>query len=195
MEAATPAENKTTINRANKNMELKEILAQRRSIRRFIDRRVPQAIVENLLNVALAAPSSHNSRSTRLLVVDDPTVVARMAAMRDNGSEFLACVPLAIVVMGDKSKTDLWEVNAAIAATLIQLTAVDEGLASCWVQIARRPRVKAEPDGERAADYLRTFLPIPDECEPLCAIALGYSDFQPAPLPGSDDRARIIRLK
>lgn len=176
-------------------MELKEVLAQRRSIRRFIDRHVPQESVERLLNVALAAPSSHNSRSTRLLVVDDPTVIERMAKMRDSGSEFLAHAPLAVVVLGDTSKTDLWEVNAAIAATLIQLTAVDEGLASCWVQIARRPRVKAEPNGEQAADYLRTFLPIPDDCEPLCAIALGYSDFQPAPLPGSDDRARIIRLK
>lgn len=176
-------------------MELKEVLAQRRSIRRFIDRHVPQESVERLLNVALAAPSSHNSRSTHLLVVDDPAVIARMAKMRDSGSEFLAHAPLAVVVLGDTSKTDLWEVNAAIAATLIQLTAVDEGLASCWVQIARRPRVKAEPDGEQAADYLRTFLPIPDDCEPLCAIALGYSDFRPAPLPGSDDRARIIRLK
>lgn len=176
-------------------MELKEVLAQRRSIRRFIDRHVPQESIERLLDVALAAPSSHNSRSTRLLVVDDTAVIARMAKMRDSGSEFLAHAPLAIVVLGDTSKTDLWEVNAAIAATLIQLTAVDEGLASCWVQIAHRPRVKAEPDGEQAADYLRTFLPIPDDCEPLCAIALGYSDFRPAPLPGSDDRARIIRLK
>ena len=176
-------------------MELKNILEKRRSIRRYNDRHVPQAIVERLLDVALTAPSSHNSRSTRLLVVDDPAVVARMAQMRDNGSEFLAQAPLAIVVLGDATKTDLWEVNAAIAATLIQLTAVDEGLASCWVQIAQRPRIKAQPDGEQAADYLRTFLPIPDGCEPLCAIALGYSDFQPAPLPGSDDRARIIRLK
>ena len=36
--------------------------------------------------------------------------------------------------------------------------------------------------------------PIPDGCEPLCAIALGYSDFSPAPLPPADDEARILRL-
>ena len=29
----------------------------------------------------------------------------------------------------------------------------------------------------------------------LCAVAAGYSDFTPAPLPGSDDDARIIRLE
>ena len=45
-----------------------------------------------------------------------------------------------------------------------------------------------------AADYLRSFLPVPADCEPLCAIAAGYSDFTPAPLPDADDAARIIRL-
>ena len=176
-------------------MEWKEILTQRRSIRKFSDRPVPEEVIGRLLDVALAAPSSHNSRSSYFLVVDDPEFIARMAAMRDSGSAFLAHAPLAIVILGDATKTDLWEVNAAIAATLLQLAAVDEGLASCWVQIADRPRIKAEPAGELAADYLRTFLPIPENCEPLCAIALGYSDFRPAALPEADDRARIIRLK
>ena len=176
-------------------MEWKNLVAARRSIRKFDDKPVPEAVVERLLAAALGAPSSHNSRSTQLLVVDDPALVARMVAMRDSGSGLLAHAPLAIVVLGDTTKTDLWEVNAAIAATMLQLEAVDEGLGSGWVQVARRPRSKSEPDGERAADYLRTFLPIPDASEPLCVIALGYSDFRPAPLPESDDQARIIRLK
>ena len=46
-----------------------------------------------------------------------------------------------------------------------------------------------------AADYLRSFLPVPDGCEPLCAIALGYSDFVPAPLPPADDAARVTWLR
>lgn len=176
-------------------MEWKQLVNKRRSIRKFSDRPVPEEVIQRLLEVALGAPSSHNSRSTQFLVVDDPALVAHMAAMRDAGSGLLARAPLAIVVLGDTTKTDLWEVNAAIAATMLQLAAVDEGLASCWVQVARRSRTKDAADGERAADYLRTFLPIPQESEPLCAIALGYSEFQPAPLPASDDAARVIRLK
>ncbi len=50
------------------------------------------------------------------------------------------------------------------------------------------------PTGRAPADYLRSFLPVPADCEPLCAIAAGYSDFTPAPLPDADDAARIIRL-
>ena len=130
----------------------------------------------------------------RFLVVDDPALVARMAEMRDYGSAFLKGAPLAVLVLGDTSASDLWRENAAISATVLQLACVDEGLVSCWVHVNGRPRRKDAPDGERAADYLRTFLPVPDGCEPLCAIALGYSDFSPAPLPPADDEARILRL-
>ena len=140
------------------------------------------------------APSARNTRTTRFLVVDDPALVARMAEMRDYGSAFLKGAPLAVLVLGDTSASDLWRENAAISATVLQLACVDEGLASCWVHVNGRPRRKDAPDGERAADYLRTFLPVPDGCEPLCAIALGYSDFSPAPLPPADDEARILRL-
>lgn len=175
-------------------MEFKELIAKRRSVRKFTDRAVPREVADRILAEALAAPSARNTRSTHFLVVDDPSLMERMAAMRDYGSAFLKGAPLAVVVLGEVAKSDLWRENGAIAATLLQLAAVDEGLASCWVHINGRPRRKDAPDGETAADYLRTFLPIPDDCQPLCAIALGYSDFHPAPLPPAEDEARVIRL-
>ena len=175
-------------------MEFKELIEKRRSIRKFSDRAVPRETVDRILRETLTAPSARNTRTTRLMVVDDPALVARMAAMRDDGSAFMQGAPLAFVVLGDTSKSDLWRENAAISATLLQLACVDEGLGSCWVHINGRPRRKDEPDGQSAADYLRSFLPVPADCEPLCAIAAGYSDFTPAPLPDADDAARIIRL-
>ncbi len=179
----------------SKNMEFKEIIEKRRSVRKFTDRAVEEEIIQRLLHAALTAPSARNTRSTRLLVVDDPQAVARMADMRDYGAGFIKNAPMAILVMGDTKQSDLWRVNGSIAATMLQLACVDEGLASCWVHVDGRPRRKDAPDGESAADYLRGFLPIPEGCEPLCAIALGYSDFRPAPLPESDDAQRVIRLK
>lgn len=176
-------------------MEFKQILAKRRSVRRFTDREVPREVVERLLAQTLTAPSSRNCRSTRLLVVDDPALVARMADMRDYGSAFLKGAPLAVVVLGDTTKSDLWRENAAIAATVLQLACVDEELASCWVHVHGRPRRKDDPSGPQAADYLREFLPVPAGCEPLCVVALGFSDFTPAPLPAADDAQRIIRME
>lgn len=175
-------------------MEFQEILAKRRSIRKFDPQPVAREVVERLLAATLSAPSSRNSRSTRLMVIDDPELIARMASMRDYGSAFMKGAPLVIAVLGDTAKTDLWRVNAAISATILQLACVDEGLASCWVHIDGRPRCKENPEAGSATDYLRGFLPLPEGCEPLCAVAIGHSDFVPAPLPASDDSGRVIRL-
>lgn len=176
-------------------MEFSKIVTKRRSIRKFTDRAVPREVVDRILRQTLTAPSARNTQTTRLLVVDDPELVARMAEMRDYGSAFMKGAPLVVVVLGQTAKSDLWRENAAISATILQLACVDQGLGSCWVHVNGRPRRKEQPDGPMAADYLRTILPIPADCEPLCAIAAGYSDFTPAPLPAADDSGRIIRLK
>ena len=69
--------------------------------------------------------------------------------------------------------------------------ATDAGLASCWVHVNGRPCLKDQPDGAQAEDYLREFLPVPAEHGILCAVALGYSDFEPAALPPFDAGTHI----
>ena len=126
-------------------MEFKELIAKRRSVRKFTDREVPREVVDRILAEALSAPSARNTRTTRFLVVDDPALVARMAEMRDYGSAFLKGAPLAVLVLGDTSASDLWRENAAISATVLQLACVDEGLASCWVHVNGRPTERGPP--------------------------------------------------
>ena len=82
-------------------MEFKELIEKRRSIRKFSERAVPREVVDRILHETLSAPSARNTRTTRLVVVDDPALVARMADMRDYGSAFMKGAPLAIVVLGD----------------------------------------------------------------------------------------------
>lgn len=172
-------------------MEFKQLLEKRRSVRRFGDTPVSRAVVLDVLNMALTAPSARNSRSTRFLVVDDRATIEKMASMRDYGSAFMAKAPVAVVVMGDTTASDIWDDNCAISATVLQLACVEAGLASCWVHVAGRPRRKDEPQGESAEEYLRTLLPIPDHCRVECIIAMGYSDFTPAPLPEFDPSTAI----
>ena len=111
--------------------------------------------------------------------------------MRDYGSAFVKNAPAAILVMGDKSATDLWIDNCAISATILQLAVVDEGLASCWVHVNDRPVLRAEPNGKKADEFLREKMAIPENYGILCAIALGYSDFQPAALPAYEGEERV----
>jgi len=158
-------------------MEFKEILRRRRSVRKYLSRPVEREVLDTVLREALAAPSSRNSHSTHLRVVTDPETIARIARMRD--------------YEGDRTATDLWRENAAITATALLFAATDAGLASCWVHVNGRPCLKDQPDGAQAEDYLREFLPVPAEHGILCAVALGYSDFEPAALPPFDAGTHI----
>lgn len=172
-------------------MELKKILATRRSVRKYLDRKVEKECLQRVIDMALTAPSSRNTRSTRLWVVSDGRQLEIISQMRDYGSGFVKDAPAAILVMGDRTKTDLWVDNCAITATILQVAAVDEGLASCWVHVNDRPMKREEPEGEKADDFLRRELGIPEHYGILCAIALGYSDFQPAPLPAYEGEERV----
>lgn len=173
-------------------MELKEIISRRRSTRKFLPTPVERERLERVVEMALQAPSSRNSRSTRFMIVQNHDLLEKMSRMRDYGSAFMKDAAAAILVMGDKRATDLWIDNCAISATTLQLAVVDEGLASCWVHVNDRPCLQAEPDGRKADDYLRELLDLPEHYGILCAVALGYSDFEPKPLPPYEGEERVI---
>ena len=140
--------------------------------------------------------SAKNTRSSSFMVVEEPELIGRIARMRDYGSAFVEKAPLVILVMGDQVRSDLWEVNAAISATYVQLAAQALELGSCWVHVAGRPQRREEPGGPAAEDYLRSFLPVPEGRRILCAVAIGHTA-EPAPIrkeeiPDADDRVVIL---
>lgn len=175
-------------------MTLSEILFRRRSVRKFTDRKVDRQTIDKILEAALTAPSSKNTRSTRFMVVDDPTMLERISQMRDSGSAFVKNAPMAVIVLGDTALTDLWVDNCAISATILQLAAEEQGLGSCWVHVNGRPRKKDAPDMGTAAEYLRKLLPIPASWNPLCVVALGYAADYPAPHTAGDDSDKVLFL-
>ena len=155
-------------------MEYKDVIAARHSVRHFDGRPVERSVLEGIVADAALAPSSRNSKSSEFLIVDDPSVLEKIARMREYGSAFLKDAPAAIVVMGDTTKTDLWVDNAAICATYIMLSATDCGLGSCWVHVNGRTRNRHDDERGYAEDYLRTFLDIPASHRILCVVAIGY---------------------
>ena len=173
-------------------MDFKEVLNKRRSVRKFLPEVPSHEVLLDIVNDANTAPSSRNMHTTRFMIVEDRETLDKMSVMRDYGSGFMTSAPAAIVVMGDTTKTDLWRENCAISATILQLSIVEHGLASCWVHVADRPRIHEQPDSERAETYLRSFLDIPEDWKVECIIALGYSDFEPKPLPEWDSEASIL---
>ena len=173
-------------------MDFKQVVTKRRSVRKYSPTEVSRSVLKEIIDQALLAPSSRNKHTTRFIVVDDRETLDKMADLRDYGSAFIKDAPAAIIIAGDTTSTDLWRENCAISATMLQLAIVDAGLASCWVHVGGRPRLQDVPDGEQAEDYLRTLVDIPAEWSVECVIALGYSDFEPKPLPEWDAESTVI---
>ncbi|MFI3269819.1 MAG: nitroreductase family protein [Rikenellaceae bacterium] len=167
-------------------MDFQELITKRRSVRKFSDKKVDRETLQKIVEMAITAPSSRNSHSTHFIVVTNPEIIKGLSTMRDFGSSFVKDAPAVIVVMGDTTKTDKPTINSSISATMLHLAAVEMGLASCWVHVQNSPQIQSEPTGAKAIDKVRELLTIPEECDVLCLFAIGYSDFEPKPIPEFD---------
>lgn len=155
-------------------MDFLEVIEKRRSVRKYSDRPVEKEVLDAIVKVAQTAPSSRNCKSSAFMIVEDKDTLEALSQMRDSGSGLLAGAPAAVVVMGDQTKTDLWVDNCAISATFVQLAVTAMDLVSCWVHVNGRPRLKADPEGATAEDYVTELLGIKDGLRPYCVVAIGY---------------------
>lgn len=175
-------------------MKFRDIVARRRSTRKFEDRRVEAEKIERMLGAAFTAPSSKNTRSTRIAHSEDPEVLRTVSEMRDFGSSFAADAAVAFFVMGDEAETDLWRENAAITATILQLAAEDEGLASCWIHVHGRLRKKEGGLGQTAEEYLHEKFPQFRPYGILCVVVAGYPELRHKPHELAPDPERLIPM-
>ena len=82
----------------------------------------------------------------------------------------MSWLSLAVVVLGDTTKTDVWIEDCSIATIILQLAAEELGLGSCWVQIRRRK----DADGNIAEDNVRNLLGVPAHYAVLSIVAIGH---------------------
>ncbi|NLC54092.1 MAG: NAD(P)H-dependent dehydrogenase/reductase [Firmicutes bacterium] len=150
-------------------MDFWQLIAGRRSIRKYKSDPVEPEKVAKILEAALRAPSSRNIKPWEFIVVTEPGLIAKLAQARKHNA-FLKEAPLAIVVCADPEKCDVWVEDAAIAATFISLAATALGLGHCWLQIRRRDH-SAE---QTAEEYVRAVLQIPSHLKVEAIMAIGY---------------------
>ena len=103
------------------------------------------------------------------IVVQDRETIARLKTYKKHGTTPLETAPLAIVLLGDREKSDTWVEDASIAATLIQLEVVKLGLGSTWIQLRLR-----EGDSGPSEDAFRKELGIPERYGVLNVVAIGH---------------------
>lgn len=154
-----------------------DLLKNRRSIRKYLEQKVEEEKVDEILKAALMSPASKRTNGWEFVVVDDKDKLQLMSECREMGSRFLSGAPMAIVVCASVEKSDVWFEDASIASIIIQLAAADLGLGSCWIQVYKRQHTENETAGE----YIRRLLGIPEGFEVLNIVSLGYKDEERKP--------------
>ncbi|HYY79284.1 MAG TPA: nitroreductase family protein [Actinomycetes bacterium] len=175
-------------------MELREAIRRRRMVRRFDPRPVPAELLDRVLESALHAPSAGFSQGLDLLVLQGAEAVAgfwRTTADPAREQPYSTAEPAAIVLVlsnrqayldryaaPDKAGLGMdveagwplpyWDLDAAMAAMLLLLAAVDAGLGGWFLGVFH---------GEAE---LLAGLGVPPGHRLIGAVALGW--------PAADDR-------
>jgi nitroreductase len=165
-------------------VEFEDVLAKRRMVRRFTDEPVSQQSLDRILQNSVRGPSAGFSQGQAFLVLTG----SELAKFWDLASAAIdlsvQSAPLVIVPFSckriyldryaqpDKGWTDrdearwpvpFWHIDTGMAAMLILLTAVDEGLGALYFGIVP----------EAVAPFCATF-GVPEDHEPIGAIAIGH---------------------
>lgn len=136
----------------------------------FAPQDVAQDDVVALLRAALLAPSPCGGRSRHFVAVDDRDKLAALSRCLETGAEWLAGVPLAVVVCGDPLADEAWVEDCAVAAACLRFAAAGMGLCSRWLQV----RERFVADGVPADECVRVVLGLPLQLQVLAIVAVGH---------------------
>lgn len=148
--------------------KLLELALKRRSCRRYTGEPVSDEVVNEILKVALMAPSSWGQHPIEFVVLRDRKTIEAVARCKRMGAGPLPTADAAIVVMADTSNCELWIEDAAVASTYILLAAEELGMGACWIHMRNRAGQRTTADEE-----IRKVLGVPDNYSVLNVVALG----------------------
>lgn len=151
------------------NMDIYEVIKNRRSIRIFQDKPVEKHLIEQIIEAATYAPSACNIQGWKFIVVDKPDLKDKIFDY--GGSILIKKAPMGILVVYDnRTKNTEYQDYIQSAAAAIQnlhLAAINLGLGTCWN--CHLPTKKR----------LRKLFNIPSYFSPIAYILVGYPKNQP----------------
>lgn len=120
-------------------MQLNEAIKNRRSIRKWQDKKVPKRVIEKLVEAAAWAPSSCNRQAVKILVVAESESKKFLGKSIAGAVGFAEKAPLVLVVMADVRVYSLPGerhtafLDCAAAIQNILLKAHELRLGACWI--------------------------------------------------------------
>lgn len=151
-------------------------LFARRSIRTYQDKPISAALIQDVLEAGMSAPSARAKDPWEILVIQRPEMLARIAAGLPNGP-MLAHAAVGFVVCGDIERAHdrnfsflLQDVSACIENMLLALSMLELG--GVWIGV--HPR-------EERMEHVRGLFRLPTNILPIGVIAAGYPADTPPP--------------
>lgn len=146
-------------------MEFLDVLAKRYSVRGFDSAPVEPEKISKILEAARSAPTAVDRQPQRLVVLQSPAEMAKLAAC----TKYTFGAPAAIIVCYDSDKAwvrpydseNAGIIDASIVGTFIMLTACDLDLGTCWV-------------GHFNPAEVRSRFNLPESVKPAAIFPLGY---------------------
>jgi nitroreductase len=168
-------------------MDVMQAIHQRRSVRSFVDKAVPDDVLWQIIEAGTWAPSAGNMQAWEFVVVKDPEARRKVVDTTDAGittragvltQEWMLAAPVIIIVCydlkrmtaryGQKGRDLLTKLDCMGCVQNMMLAATNLGLGSC---------VAVGFDSLALKDAL----PIPREITPFLLVALGYPAHDPQP--------------
>ena len=142
-----------------------ENILNRKSVRKYSDKKIEQEKIDTILKCAMAAPSAMNKQPWEILVVTDKEKLEKIAEVCQNAS-YSKNSQVTIIVCGNKVISDkFWEQDCCAVTENILLAAEALGLGAVWCAVY--------PFDEKIAD-IKNLFDLPEEIVPLNIIPMGY---------------------
>ncbi len=147
-------------------MDFYDVIKNRKSIRKYSDKKVPDDVLERILEAARWAPSWGNRQCWRYVVVDDPIlfpeIVSGIAVGWGAPMYIVACADPAH--SGHKNGMDYYMLDVGISMEHLVLAAAAEGLGTCWI------------GGMFDEASVKKALAVPDNVKVVAVTPLGYPE-------------------
>jgi nitroreductase len=139
------------------------MIKTRRSIRKYIKKKIPEDIITEIIDCGRLAPSANNKQPWLFVVIKNNELKKQIAEITDYG-KFIKEADCCIAVFCEDTKYYLEDGSAATENIL--LAAWYFGIGSCWIA----------GDKKFYADKIRDLLGIEKKYKLVSLISLGYPD-------------------
>ncbi|MFX0134350.1 MAG: nitroreductase family protein [Candidatus Hodarchaeota archaeon] len=135
-----------------------KFLKERRSIRSFQDKSIPDKEIEMILEAGRWTPSASHRQPWEFIVIKNKEILVKISKNAYYG-DFIKEAPVAIAIVGKIRTSPNWYIiDTSLVSMNMMLMAWSLGIGTCWIGALNRGKVKTLL-GLGGNDYLLTVLP------------------------------------